>query len=60
MGQTVQVLVESISRKNNKELLARTEKNEMVVFYGKKELIGSFKYIKLDSLNGNTFKGKTE
>ena len=58
VGQTVKVLVESVSRKNNKELLARTEKNEMVVFYGKKELIGSFLCIRLDSLNGNTFKGK--
>ena len=57
VGQTVTVLVESVSRKNSKELLARTEKNEMVVFIGDKELIGTFQYINLISLNGNTFKG---
>ena len=58
VGQTVQVLVESVSRKNSKELLARTEKNEMVVFVGNKEYIGTFKNVKLMSLNGNTFKGE--
>ncbi len=58
VGNTVKVLVESISRKNSKELLARTEKNEMVVFTGHKKLIGTFQKIKLKSLNGNTFKGE--
>lgn len=57
VGQTVKVLVESVSKKNKEELLARTEKNEMVVFYGEKEIIGTFQDIKLVSLNGNTFKG---
>lgn len=57
VGQTVKVLVESVSRKNSKELLARTEKNEMVVFPGNKNIIGTFKNIQLISLGGNTFKG---
>ena len=57
VGQMVKVLVESVSRKNNKEVLARTEKNEMVVFPGDSELIGTFKNIKLIGLKGNTFLG---
>ena len=57
VGYTVKVLVESVSRKNKSELLARTEKNEMVVFPGKKNLVGKFINLKLISLNGNTFKG---
>jgi len=57
VGQIVSVLVESVSRKNSKELLGRTEKNEMVVFVGNRELIGTFQNINLISLNGNTFKG---
>ena len=57
VGQTVKILVESVSRKNKEELLARTEKNEMVVFKGNKVLIGTFLDINLVSLNGNTFKG---
>lgn len=58
VGNTVKVLVESISRKNKNELLARTEKNEMVVFTGNEDLIGTFQEIRLKSLNGNTFKGE--
>ncbi len=58
VGARVLVLVESVSRKNKNELLARTAKNEMVVFGGSSELIGTFKEIQLESLNGNTFKGK--
>ena len=47
VGQTVEVLVESVSRKNSEELLARTEKNEMVVFPGDKKIIGTFQNIQL-------------
>ena len=57
VGETVKVLVESVSRKNSKELLARTEKNEMVVFPGGGKLICTFQDILLISLGGNTFKG---
>ena len=58
VGQIVKILVESVSRKNSEELLSRTEKNEMVVFKGEKSLIGTFRNIKLVSLNGNTFIGE--
>jgi tRNA-2-methylthio-N6-dimethylallyladenosine synthase len=57
VGQIVKVLVEAISRKNPEELLARTEKNEMVVFQGDSKLIGSFQELHLIALKGNTFKG---
>ena len=57
VGRRVKVLVESVSRKAIEELLARTEKNEMVVFPGNEELIGTFQNVKLTSLEGNTFKG---
>ena len=58
VGQIVKILIESVSRKDSEELLSRTEKNEMVVFKGNKSLIGSFRNIKLLSLNGNTFRGE--
>ncbi len=57
IGKIERILVEDISRKNKKELLGRTSRNEMVVFPASKELIGSFIPVKLLSLNGNTFKG---
>lgn len=57
VGQWAKVLVESVSRKDSMELLARTEKNEMVVFSGNVKLIGTFQNVKLTSLEGNTFKG---
>jgi tRNA-2-methylthio-N6-dimethylallyladenosine synthase len=57
VGEIVNVLVESVSRNNSKELLGRTEKNEMVIFSGGEELIGTFQNIQLISLGGSTFKG---
>ncbi|MFP4362859.1 MAG: tRNA (N6-isopentenyl adenosine(37)-C2)-methylthiotransferase MiaB [Spirochaetia bacterium] len=58
LGKTVKVLVEGTSKKNENELLARTERNEMVVFPGPKDLIGTFTSIVLETLNGTTFTGK--
>ncbi len=57
VGSITEVLVESVSRKNKEELLSRTEKNEMVVFEGSPDKIGTFVKLKLESLNGNTFRG---
>lgn len=56
IGTKVIALVESISRKNADELLARTERDEMLVFKGPVSLVGSFIEAELSSLNGNTFK----
>lgn len=57
LGQTVTVLVQSVSRDNKKELLGKTEQDERVVFSAEKEIIGSFVQIKLIELTGNTFRG---
>ena len=45
------------SKDNEKELLGRTEQDELVVFEADKSLIGSFVDVKLLELTGNTFKG---
>jgi tRNA-2-methylthio-N6-dimethylallyladenosine synthase len=58
IGCTVNVLIEGISRKNADELIARTEKDEMVVVPGHSSLIGSFADVTLSSLKGNTFRSK--
>ena len=58
VGGSRTVLVESISKKNELEVLGRTERNEMAVFPGSRKMIGKFFNIKLISLNGNTYKGE--
>ncbi len=57
IGKTEKILVESVSRKNNQELLGRTARNEMVVFPAEAGNIGTFMKVKLLSLKGNTFRG---
>ena len=60
LGKSFKVLVEGVSRKNKKELLGRTESNEMVVFPASGEKIGHFVRVGLISINGNTFVGKED
>lgn len=57
LGKKVKVLVENISRDNESEMLGRTSRDERVVFEASKDLIGSFVYVELQTLNGNTFRG---
>lgn len=57
VGRTIKVLADIISRDNPKELLGKTEQNERVAFEAPKSLIGKFVQVRIDSLNGNTFKG---
>jgi len=52
------VLVEGVSKKKDGELLARTERDEMVVFPGPRDLIGNFAEVRLAELRGNTFVGE--
>jgi len=52
------VLVEGISRKNADELVTRTERDEMVVAPGPASMIGSYAWLTLSSLRGNTFRAK--
>jgi tRNA-2-methylthio-N6-dimethylallyladenosine synthase len=56
IGRQVEVLVESVSKKDEGELLARTEWDAMVVFPGDRARIGQFARVRLDSLSGTTFK----
>ncbi|MDL2228904.1 tRNA (N6-isopentenyl adenosine(37)-C2)-methylthiotransferase MiaB [Treponema sp. OttesenSCG-928-L16] len=58
IGSRERILIEGISRKNADELIARTEKDEMVALPGPPALIGSFAEVSLSSLRGNTFRAK--
>jgi tRNA-2-methylthio-N6-dimethylallyladenosine synthase len=57
IGREVDVLVEGVSKKSSSELLARTEGDEMVVFPGGADLIGLFVRLRLQDLEGTTFRG---
>lgn len=57
IGQTVKIIVESVSRDNKEELLGQTEQHEKVAFQAPKTLIGSFATVKITELSGNTFRG---
>ncbi|MFA6938643.1 MAG: tRNA (N6-isopentenyl adenosine(37)-C2)-methylthiotransferase MiaB, partial [Treponema sp.] len=58
VGRVAKVLVESVSRDNKKELLAKTQQDESVVFEAPDNLIGKFATVKIQSLNGNTFRAE--
>jgi tRNA-2-methylthio-N6-dimethylallyladenosine synthase len=58
IGCRAPVLIEGISRKNADELIARTERDEMVVVPGKPALIGSFAEVTLSTLRGHTFRAE--
>ena len=57
VGQTVRVLAESVSRDNAAELLGKTEQDERVAFAADKSLIGRFASVRLEALDGMTFRG---
>ena len=57
VGSTVKALVESVSRDDEAELLAKTERDERVAFKAEKSLIGKFVRLRLTELSGQTFKG---
>ncbi len=58
LGRNAKVLAEQVSKKNRGEILGRTEWNEMVVFEGNDDMIGRFVEVKLESLSGNTYRGR--
>jgi tRNA-2-methylthio-N6-dimethylallyladenosine synthase len=57
LGSEVEVLVESRSRKDPRELLGRTAADETVVFGGPESRIGGFCRVLLKELRGGTFAG---
>jgi len=58
VGAVEEVLVESLSRRTKSEVLARTQRDEMVVFPAPPSRVGSFAKVRLLSLSGNTFKAE--
>jgi len=58
IGNVAEVLVEGVSKKSSSELLARTERDEMVVFPGTAESIGMFAQVRLVRLEGSTYRGE--
>ena len=58
IGNVVEAVVESPSKKDHNEYLARTEKNSMVVFPASYVKNGTYVKLKLNELKGNTFLGE--
>ncbi len=58
VGAVEEVLVESVSKRKKSEVLARTQRDEMVVFPAPASRVGSFAKVRLLSLSGNTFKAE--
>jgi len=58
VGAVEEVLVESLSRRTKSEVLARTQRDEMVVFPAPPSRVGSFAKVRLLSLSGKTFKAE--
>jgi tRNA-2-methylthio-N6-dimethylallyladenosine synthase len=58
VGQEDEVLIEGLSRRSSKEVLARTTRDEMVVFAASPTRIGQFARVRLLSVTGNTFRGE--
>ncbi len=58
IGEADEALVESVSRKDGAEVLARTARDEMAVFPASASRIGSFARLRFLGLSGNTFKAE--
>ena len=58
LGAIDEVLIEDVSRRSSKELLARTARDEMVVFSAARTRIGQFARVRLVSISGTTFRGE--
>jgi len=56
IGAVEEVLIEDVSRRRKSEVLARTARDEMVVFPAEASRIGGFARVRLESLSGNTFR----
>jgi tRNA A37 methylthiotransferase MiaB len=58
VGSVEEVLIEDLSRRRKSEVLARTARDEMVVFEGDRGRVGTFAKVRLVSLAGNTFRAE--
>ncbi|NLH89654.1 MAG: TRAM domain-containing protein, partial [Treponema sp.] len=58
IGHVDEVLIEDRSKRSTRELLARTSRDEMVVFPGSATRIGQFAQVRFISVVGNTLRGE--
>lgn len=58
LGTTQRALVEGLSKKDNKELAARTDNNRVVNFSGDATLIGSFVKLRITQVVRHTLRGE--
>jgi tRNA-2-methylthio-N6-dimethylallyladenosine synthase len=58
LGRVEEVLVEGPSKRRKSELLARTQRDEMVVFAAPASSAGGFASVRLLELSGNTFRAE--
>ncbi|HWR11384.1 MAG TPA: tRNA (N6-isopentenyl adenosine(37)-C2)-methylthiotransferase MiaB [Rectinemataceae bacterium] len=58
LGAVDEVLIEDKSRRSPKEMLARTARDEMVVFVADPSRIGQFARVRLSAKSGNTFRAE--
>ncbi len=58
VGRVEKVLADTVSRNDRGELLGKTSQNERVAFEAPASVIGKFVSVSLDSVNGNTFRGR--
>ncbi len=58
LGTVEEAVVEGVSKKDSNEILARTEKNSMIVFPGKYKKSSEYVKIRLKDLKGNTYIGE--
>jgi tRNA-2-methylthio-N6-dimethylallyladenosine synthase len=58
VGRVEKVLADTISRNDRGELLGKTSQNERVAFEAPASAIGTFVTVSLDSVSGNTFRGR--
>ena len=58
IGGTVEVLVEGLSKKSDKELCGRTDQNKMVIFPKNGDSIGDYISIQIERANSATLFGK--
>lgn len=57
VGTTVSVLVEGLSRKDDKQVAGRTENNRIVNFDGDKSLVGNFARVEISEAQPNSLRG---
>ncbi len=58
IGAIDEVLIEDVSKRSSKEVLARTARDEMVVFPAPRTRIGQFARVRIVAISGNTFRGE--